>query len=211
MALLTASTMCSSISSYKQSGSDYVISASAANDIAKGSYQNITWRIDSSGTLIIKADGVKTTTNGKTTTEFNIPDFYGSGAAPWYKYRSRIKTLYLQSNLNSIGDYAFDGLTELQKIYNCSGLPGANKYTYFPTTLKRVGEYAFADCTKLVNTGYKNLCFGAGSAKLQNALKIERRAFLNCTSIEGIDIYGKNHIEVHGKKKSGEAYDFPIE
>ena len=210
MALLTASTMCS-ISTNIQSASDYVISASAANDIAKGSYQHITWRIDSSGTLIIKADGVKTTTNGKTTTEFNIPDFYGSGAAPWYKYRSRIKTLYLQSNLNSIGDYAFDGLTELQKIYNYSGLPGANRYTYFPTTLKRVGEYAFADCTKLVNTGYKNLCFGAGSAKLQNALKIERRAFLNCTSIEGIDIYGKNHIDVHGKKKSGEAYDFPIE
>ena len=84
MSLLTASTMCS-ISTNIQSASDYVISASAANDIAKGSYQNITWRIDSSGTLIIKADGVKTTTNGKTTTEFNIPDFYGSGAAPWYK------------------------------------------------------------------------------------------------------------------------------
>lgn len=218
MALLTASTMCSSISSYKQSGSDYVISASAANDIAKGSYQNITWRIDSNGTLIISADGTKVTTNGITTTEFNIPDFNGSGSAPWYKYRSRIKTLYLQTNLNSIGNYAFYGLTNLQNVYTCPGVGGANpgscRNFYFPMTLKRIGKYAFADCTSLESTGNKVLNFGFENSafmKLKSALKIERGAFQNCRSIQGINIYGKCHVDIHGKKDPGYPYDFPIE
>ena len=69
---------------------------------------------------------------------------YGSGPmrdflysnAPWYKYSDEISAVYIEEGVTTIGDYAFDGFSNLITV----GLPD---------TLTSIGDYAFKDCLYL--------------------------------------------------------------
>lgn len=78
--------------------------ASAAESVASGSCgsegdgSNLTWTLDSDGTLTISGTGT-------------MADYYGS-SAPWYSYQSQCKALVIENGVTRIGDRAF---------YNCTG------------------------------------------------------------------------------------------
>ena len=64
--------------------------------------ENLTWELDSGGTLTIYGTG-------------SMQDYY-SKSAPWYKYRSSIQSVMLEDGVTSIGAYAFKDCTSLESI-----------------------------------------------------------------------------------------------
>ena len=62
---------------------------------------------------------------------------YSSSEPPWKRYRDRITNIVIDTDVTSIGSYAF---------YNCTNLIEVN----LPSTLSRIGNYAFKNCTYLI-------------------------------------------------------------
>jgi len=94
---------------------------SCPNLIASGSAQKLTWAICDS-TLIISGNE-------------SMPN-YTSGSTPWYAYRNNIKSVEINANVISIGNYAFAGCANLTSID-------------IPEGVTRVGSNVFSGCAKL--------------------------------------------------------------
>ena len=76
----------------------------------------ITWTLDSNGILTIKGSGVMdkwgkpaAAPDGKR----HLPAEY---SAPWYPYLADIQYIVIESGITTIGDYAFNGCTEVRSI-----------------------------------------------------------------------------------------------
>ena len=117
--------------------------------IAEGVSNNLRWVLTSDGVL---------TFSGKSTM-FNYE--YAS-AVPWYEYRDQILTVILEDGVNSIGDYAFCGCTNL----TCVTIPDG---------IGSVGEHAFGKCSSLIEVNIPS-----------SVRKIGACAFTRCESLEGI-------------------------
>ena len=91
---------------------------------------NLTWSLDSAGTLSISGSGA-------------MWDYYGGRVAPWRDnlYRNTIKLLTLPDGLTSIGWDAF---------YNCTNLTSVT----FPASLTSIGSFAFKGCSKLTSVTF---------------------------------------------------------
>lgn len=68
----------------------------------EGDGTNLTWTLDSEGTLTISGRG-------------EMAAYASAAKQPWYSDRSSLKTLVIESGVTSIGNYAFSG---------CSGFTG---------------------------------------------------------------------------------------
>ena len=84
---------------------------------------NVTWSLDTT------KDILRITGTGKM-------DFYAIGSAPWYEYRSDIKTLIMDDAITNVGQCAFYGCTSLTAV------------TEIPASVTNM-SYAFAGCTAL--------------------------------------------------------------
>lgn len=97
--------------------------AADADIVDSGTYgRNLTWTLDSEGTLTISGQG-------------KMAD-YNSFDVPWYSSRSSIKTVNIRDGVTSIGSSAFS---------NCSSLTSVT----IPEGVTRIGKQAFAECWKL--------------------------------------------------------------
>ena len=63
--------------------------------------------------------------------------------APWYSIRGNIKTLVINEDVTTIGDYAF---------YNCNGFTGV---LTIPNSVTIIGDYAFIGCSGLTSINCK--------------------------------------------------------
>ena len=157
---------------------------------------NIKWQIKDN---VLSITGTGSMTNW---TEYS--------SVPWYKYRSEIRKVVIESGIKSVSDYAFykcDNLKEVvlpesitsigyESFYYCTGL---ESITFAENSeLTSIGSYVFYNCTSLENIEIPNSVISIGSS-----------AFYNCTSIESIAIpdnvtsigagafsYCKNLVEV---------------
>ena len=86
---------------------------------------NLTWTLDSEGTLTISGTGM-------------MKDYRGdkSPLPPWFEKRGNIITVHLTDNVTSIGNSAF---------YRCSDLTSVT----MPNSVTSIGWYAFAHCSGL--------------------------------------------------------------
>ena len=91
---------------------------------AEGDGSNLTWTLDSDGTLTISGSG-------------DMYD-YGFLSAPWYGSRSRVKSAVIAEGVTSIGRYAFDGCTSLTSVT-------------IPDSVTSIGNGAFRGCTSLAS------------------------------------------------------------
>lgn len=91
----------------------------------------------------------------------NMQDF---GFAPWYKYRSTIKTVKITEGVNSIGDKAFEDCEQLSEAW-------------LPDGLTHIGDSAFKNCRNLKSIDIPDTVY-----------VIEREAFYNCDSLYSIEI-----------------------
>ena len=119
------------------------VNALAAETVSSGSCgSNLTWELDSDGTLTISGTGEM--------------DFYNT---PWESNRSEIKKVILKNGVTSIGDYAFRDCSNMTSVtipkgvksigsrafYNCSSLTSVT----IPDSVTSIGSYAFGACNNI--------------------------------------------------------------
>lgn len=135
---------------------------------------SVSWQVDPvAGILSISGEG-------------NVQD-YAANDAPWYPYRSYIKTIEVAENIRAIGSYAFSGLDLAVSVS-------------LPQSLTGIGDYAFADCSSLASVdlpdGLTFLGEGAfcGCASLEEVsipaalTSIEPYAFMLCVSLRFVKL-----------------------
>ena len=136
---------------------------------------NLTWTLDSEGTLTISGTGEMT-------------NFYPS-SAPWKGSKSSIKSVVVEDGVTSIGTYAFSG---------CSSLTSVT----IPDSVIRIGAYAFYNCSSLSNVTipkgvtriyfsvFEN-CSSLTSVTIPGSVaSIDAEAFSGCSSLTSVTIPG---------------------
>lgn len=147
------------------------ISASAAQ-YSGSCGQNLTWSIDGN-VLTISGSGP-------------MNDYRKASDQPWYKYRSSVTKVVVNSGVTTVGENAFRGMDMTT--------------TTLPETLTAIGETAFYGCEDLVGitipsgvTRIQKNAFGGCSAlayaTLPNTVTvIEDFAFDDCANLTSIDL-----------------------
>ena len=164
------------------------MSAFAADVVAEGTCgENLTWTLDSEGTLTISGTGAMT-------------DYSYDPNAPWFNSRSSIKSVIIENGVTSIGNYAF---------YFCSNLASVT----IPNSVTSIGDQAFYSCNKLANVTIPDsvtsigdsaffLCSNLVSVTIPNSVTIiGNDAFISCRSLTGIwvdDANVKYSSDEHG-------------
>lgn len=175
------------------------ISVSAAYNGTCG--ENLVWTLDDSGVLTISGTGEM---DGFTFMEDAVGSTTeGNKMAPWYKYRTAIKSIVIKNGVTSIGVFAF---------YECSELISVE----IPDSVTSVGSCAFWGCSSLISIEIPDgvtkiesfvfiYCESLESVKLpDSATIIEDGAFKSCKKFKSIEIPGS--VESIGKKAFLECY-----
>ncbi|MCM1479916.1 MAG: leucine-rich repeat protein [Muribaculaceae bacterium] len=134
-------------------------------------------------------------------------------------FSSKITSVTLSHNTETIGNYAFNGCTGLTSItlpdsvntigcYAFKGCTGLEK-AVIPQNVIEIGEYAFENCKNLksltlqnhitaINAGVFSNCNNLTDITLPREMnKICSRAFSDCTSLETLDI-PNSVVEING-------------
>ena len=144
----------------------------ASGDCGKNG-SDLTWTLDSEGTLTIKGKG-------------EMED-YGWGDAPWYTYRAYIKAAVIRDGVTRIGECAFNRCSSLISVTisdsvtsigdwafsSCSSLSS----TEIPKGVTLIGEGMFAECSSLIRIDIPEGVTSIGSY-----------AFFKCISLSSITI-----------------------
>ena len=149
----------------------------ASIDITSGTCgNNLTWTLDSEGVLTITGNGYMTNYEKES-----------NKYAPWYDYRTEIKTIIFDDLVESVGTDAF---------YNCINL----SKVYIGPSVKSIGSAAFKECDSLENVTIPSnvasigfwafsYCDNLKNVTICNGVKtIGSQAFSDCGSLEKIDI-----------------------
>ncbi|MBQ7597652.1 MAG: leucine-rich repeat domain-containing protein [Clostridia bacterium] len=137
--------------------------------------ENLTWTLDSEGTLTIS--GTDAMTN------------YPGGGSLFYSYWSQIKSVTINTGVMSIGDAAFEGCSNLTDITipnsvtsigecafkGCSNLTDVT----IPNSLTSIGECAFKGCSNLTDVTIPNSVASIGDW-----------AFYDCNNLTNVTISG---------------------
>lgn len=122
-------------------------STSAADIVDSGKCgENLTWELDSEGTLTISGTG-------------KMKDYSLSSDIPWNSSKNIIKNVTIENGVTSIGYCAFNHFSNLTKITipdsvtsigerRFSGCEGLESIT-IPDSVTNIGAYAFRSCKKL--------------------------------------------------------------
>ena len=116
---------------------------------------NLTWVLDEDGTLTISGTGKMRNVN-----------YYGD--IPWYYYRGKILSVVIESDVESIGSYAF---------YGCTGLTSI----VIPKGVTKIEGGTFCGCTSL-----ESVTLPEGLQSIETDMSYG--AFVNCTSLKSIVI-----------------------
>ena len=177
---------------------------------AEGDGSNLTWTLDSEGTLTISGSGGM---HG-----------YGPSDAPWH---GRVKSAVIADGVTSIGSTAFESCTSLTSVtipdsvtmigssafYGCTSLTSVtipNSVTLIggsafdgctsltsvtiPDSVTSIGDYAFYDCTSLTSVTIPD-----------SVISIGDYAFNDCTSLTGIWVDRDNNN--YSSDASGVLFD----
>ena len=139
----------------------------------EGDGKNLTWTLDSKGTLTISGKG-----------EMKDYDYYGH-YIPWVS--AAVKCVSIESGVTCIGDFAFD---------NCTNLTGVT----IPNSVTSIGGSAFSGCSSLMSIAIPSSvtsiggsafygCSSLTSVTLPNSVtSIGDHAFENCSSLTSVTI-----------------------
>ena len=158
---------------------------------------NVTWNLDSDGTLTISGSG-------------EMKDYDYSNTTPWYEHIDKIKSVTITSGVKSIGEYAFcscsnltsvtipEGVTDIRSsaFEGCTSLQSVN----IPENVTRIRYKTFKDCKSLTSVTFPNSVTQIGTFAFENCTslksvtisndvtQIEYQAFKNCTNLESVTI-----------------------
>ncbi len=159
--------------------------------------ESLIWSLDTNGKLTISGTG-------------SMTDYTSSGDAPWYKYRSLINNVLIETGVTTIGAYAFYSCSGLTSIVILEGTEAINRYAFcncsgltsitIPENVTSIGEYAFYGCSRLtsivipegteaINRYAFYNCSGLTSITIpENVTAIGEYAFYNCSGLTSITI-----------------------
>ncbi len=151
------------------------VEASNADTTASGTCgSNLTWTLDSEGTLTISGTGAMT-------------DWTSSSSIPWYSYRSSITSVVIGSGVTTIGSSAFSNCTSLTSVTIPDGVTSIGEWAFawctglesvtIPDSVTSIGDFAFWHCTSLTS-----VTIGSG------VTTIGTDAFWHCTSLTSVTI-----------------------
>ena len=131
----------------------------------------VTWTLDSEGVLTISGSGYMCDN--------------GSSGAPWYGYRSLVKSAVIAEGVTSIGEYAFYDCRSLTSVTIPDSVTSIGKYAFYkcksltsvtiPDSVTRIGAWAFESCTSLTSVTIPD-----------SVTRIGSYAFRDCASLTGI-------------------------
>ncbi len=145
----------------------------AADIVASGTCgENLTWELDSEGTLTIEGEGA-------------MEDYSSWSGAPWSSYSDSVFLVKIGDGVTSIGKYAFPAYSSLTSVTipdsvtnigysafsNCTSLTSV----IIPDSVTSIGEYAFYYCTSLTSVIIPDSVTSIGDC-----------AFSDCSSLTGI-------------------------
>lgn len=153
--------------------------------------KNLTWRLDSSGTLTVSG-------TGNMYYYSIIPGSVYQITPPWYDNRGSVKKIVIGDGVTEIGAYAFYGCSKAQSVEIAASVKkiGNKAFSYCNALsdlvftgdgLEEIGEYAFENCDALA---YADLP--------ETVRTISDGAFFSCGALEGINLPGT--LETLGKK-----------
>ncbi len=153
------------------------MNVSAASATSKGTCgKNLTWKINSKGTLTISGSG-------------KMYDYANDTAyfPPWYKAKKKIKKIVIKDGVENIGDYAFLSCTKVEKVILPDEITSIGKNAFercenlkeitLPKSLKTISKYMFVYCNNLTDIVIPN-----------GVTKIEDDAFYGCSSLKNLNI-----------------------
>ena len=145
-------------------------------DVSSGTCgDDLTWKLDTSGTLTISGTGEMTNYSAK---EDSLP--------PWSTIRDNIKNIIINDGVTRIGKYAF---------YRCSNLESIT----LPDGIVGIGERAFYGCSSLVSidipesvsyiqfAAFEN-CTSLAKVTISDNTWLADLAFRNCSRLTSINI-----------------------
>lgn len=171
-------------------------SSASASIVASGTCgENLTWTLDSSGTLDIKGTGA-------------MEDYQHHGpSAPWYG--RDVSRVTVEEGVTSIGEAAFDEMSRLESVQlptsvssignaafeYCSNL----KSIQLSTNLKSIGDFAFERCSNLaevqlpsnlesIGWGAFSECTSLKSVAIPSKVTTIDNTFYGCTSLENVEL-----------------------
>ena len=168
------------------------------NLVASGNCnENITWTLDVDGTLTISGTG-------------EMPPYYDY--PEWHDYAEDVKVVIIDPRITTIGDYAFNGCTNLRGITIPDGVTKIGYWAFgdcknlqgvvIPTGVTEIGNYAFASCESLtyilipvslteIGLGIFSKCTSLKEIKIPYAVQgIKEEAFRECESLATVDYDG---------------------
>ena len=154
---------------------------------------NVSWVLPLDGTLTISGTGAM--------------EDYDIDNAPWYSFRSQVKSVVIEDGVTRIGISAFkncDALTDVTipgsviriedyAFSDCSALPSVT----IPDGVTYIGSYAFSDCDSLASVTIPG-----------SVTKIGGSVFYDCDALTDIyyDGYGIDWLKVDGSLSSLTGY-----
>lgn len=162
------------------------------------SFYNVSWKLTDDGVMTVSSQRV-------------IQGGRDSSVFPWYPYRQQITKIVVESPTESIGDYIFSGLENLEEVVLPESLKSIGNNAFsgcfklksveIPDSVEKIGTEAFADCTSLeriklpVNSEYTQVLertfAGCPLVELDipdQITMIFRDAFSDCTKLKGLRI-----------------------
>ena len=176
------------------------VSALGAEIVASGTCgangDNLTWTLDSAGTLTISGEG-------------EMADYQYKGN-PWYSQRTKIKNIEICERVTNIGSNAFSGCDNLSNIAIPKGVTEIGPYAFFycerlidiliPEWVNVIGVGAFSRCSRLVSITLPTDMQDIGASAFSSCASLKKitipngvtsiasNVFWNCSSLESVKI-----------------------
>ena len=160
--------------------------ASAAEIIASGTCgENLTWTLDSEGTLTVSGEGAMDNYDRKG----QVDNITGT-TAPWFRNDLTVKHVVVEPGVTKLGHYAFAALSDLESV----SLPEGEGVSLV------INSYVFANCDALetiylpesvtgMGTGSFNGCDSLTTANLPASLTtLGTYTFKNCVSLKNVEM-----------------------
>lgn len=172
----------------------FTVSVAAADAPTSGTCgANLTWALDTTGTLTISGTG-------------EMEEFYYYGAAPWSQNRDSIKTVVIENGVTTIGSYAFYGYKNMASVtlpdsvtvigknafYNCRSLTSVTFAGESPLTT--IGDEAFYNCRSLTEITLP-----------ESVTLIGASAFYQCTALTSLTFAGNSQLTTIGRSAFSEC------
>ena len=175
------------------------VNAQAATTVDSGKCgDNLTWKLDSAGTLTISGTG-------------DMWDYNSSyGKAPWSSYTYTISKIVIKSGVTSVGQNAFNSIASLSSVSIANTVKTVGSYAFaqndnltsiaFPDSVTRIDSGALYGCDSMkyvtlpdsltsISDSMFGYCVSLTSITIPKSVtSIEGYAFRNCEKLSSITI-----------------------